>query len=128
LVLDVPPDACVTGDREWLERAIHNLMLNALESMPEGGELTITAGDGPRGFELEIADSGPGLSDAARGRRIEPFVQAQGGGSGLRLAVVHHLLEQLGGDALAMNCPQGGAAFTLRIPHRAAALPIARAA
>jgi signal transduction histidine kinase len=121
LVVDVPEEAHVCADREWLERAVHNLMLNALEAMPKGGELVITAVEGEELFELEIADSGPCLNGGTRGGRFEPFFQAPNSRAGLRLAVVHDLLERAGGSATAMNCPEGGAAFTLRIPHRAAA-------
>ena len=46
-----------------IRRALLNLVLNAIDVMPDGGDLVITSYDGARGFELEVADSGPGLSD-----------------------------------------------------------------
>jgi len=62
-VIDVPENLSIAADREMLRRAILNLALNSLDAMPSGGELVVTSYVGPRGVELEIADSGCGLSD-----------------------------------------------------------------
>ena len=72
-----------------------------------------------RGFELEIADSGPGLRDDVRRRMFEPFFTTKSSGTGLGLAIVGRIAEVHGGQITACNCPEGGAAFTLQIPHRA---------
>jgi signal transduction histidine kinase len=101
-----------------LRQAIYNLTVNALDAMPTGGELVVTSYSGPGAVELEIADSGTGLSDEARTRAFEPFFSTKNG-SGLGLSVVRRLLSALGGDVAATNCPEGGAAFTLRFPRRA---------
>jgi signal transduction histidine kinase len=106
------------ADREMLRRALLNLALNALDAMPDGGRLFITACEGPRGFELEIADTGEGLSDEARSRAFEPFFSTKSHGTGLGLAIVGRIAEVHGGVCLAQNCPDGGAAFTLRLPLR----------
>ncbi len=103
-----------------LRWAILKLALNALEAMPRGGRLVVTSFSGSAGLELEVADSGPGLNDEVRRRAFEPFFTTKTGAHGLGLAVVHRLAEAHGGDVVAMNCPEGGAAFTLRIPLRAA--------
>lgn len=118
--LDIPPHSLLDADREMIRRAILNLVLNALDAMPEGGELVITAYDGPRAFELEVADSGPGLPDGDKARLFEPFYSTKPTGTGLGLAIVSHIAEAHGGKVTAINCPEGGAAFTLRIPHRRA--------
>jgi signal transduction histidine kinase len=114
--LDIPPVHRLFADREMLRRCIANLALNAIDAMPNGGELVITSYSGPHGFELEIADSGPGLSDQVRRRMFEPFFTTKQHGTGLGLAIVSRLAEAHGGDLTARNCPEGGAAFTLRIP------------
>jgi signal transduction histidine kinase len=116
--VDVPPHTVVTADREMLRRAILNLVLNAVDAMPDGGTLVITSYDQARGFELEVADSGPGLSDEAKRRAFEPFYSTKQNGTGLGLAFVQHVAEAHGGTVTAANCPEGGAAFTIKIPRR----------
>jgi signal transduction histidine kinase len=116
--IDVPPNTLLSGDREMLRRALLNLVLNAIDVMRDGGSLVITSYDGPRGFELEVADSGPGLSDEVKRRAFEPFYSTKQNGTGLGLAIVYHVAEAHGGSVTAMNCPEGGAAFTIKIPRR----------
>jgi len=113
---DVPESDRMSADRSMVRRSVLNLILNAVDAMPDGGELTITSYDGANGFELEIADNGVGLSDEARRRAFEPFYTTKSGGTGLGLALVQRVAEAHGGDVTALNCPDGGAAFTLRIP------------
>lgn len=117
--IDVPPNTVLTADREMIRRAVLNLVLNAMDVMPEGGELVVTGYDGARQFELEVADSGPGLTTEQKKRLFEPFYTTKEKGTGLGLSVVFHVAESHGGKVTAINCPEGGAAFTLKIPRRA---------
>jgi signal transduction histidine kinase len=117
--IDVPPNTVLSADREMIRRAVLNLVLNAIDAMRDGGTLVITSYDSPRGFELEVADSGPGLSDEQKRRAFEPFFSTKQNGTGLGLAIVYHVAEAHGGTVTAMNCPEGGAAFTIKIPRRA---------
>ena len=116
--IDVPPNTLLSADREMIRRAVLNLVLNAIDVMKDGGTLVITSYDRPRGFELEVADSGPGLSDEVKRRAFEPFYSTKQNGTGLGLAIVYHVAEAHGGTVTAMNCPEGGAAFTIKIPRR----------
>jgi signal transduction histidine kinase len=118
LDVDVPPNTLLTADREMVRRALLNLVLNAIDVMPDGGALVITSYDGARGFELEVADSGPGLSEEDEQRVFEPFYTTKQNGTGLGLAIVYHVAEAHGGTVTAANCPEGGAAFTLKFPPR----------
>jgi signal transduction histidine kinase len=120
--IDVPKNQFIAADQQMLRRAVLNLMLNALDAMPEGGTLTVTSYCGPNGIELEIADSGPGLSEDAMDKAFEPFYTTKSGGTGLGLAIVARIAEVHGGNVRAANCPEGGAAFTLTIPRPAEAL------
>ncbi|NQU22750.1 MAG: sensor histidine kinase [Candidatus Nealsonbacteria bacterium] len=115
--VDVPKNLVVTGDKDMLRRVVLNLVLNALDVMPEGGSLVATSCNGPRGIELEIADDGPGLTDDVMAQAFEPFFAAKSGGTGLGLAIVQRIIEAHGGEVTAANCPEGGAAFTLLLPQ-----------
>jgi signal transduction histidine kinase len=116
--LDVPPEQTVTADRDMLRRAILNLLLNALDVMPDGGKLVISTIASPEGLSIEVADSGPGLSLEARQRAFEPFFTTKSNGTGLGLAIVDRIVAVHGGNVVASEGRLGGAAFTLRIPAR----------
>ncbi len=115
--IDVPPKQFISADREMLGRAVLHLMLNALDAMPRGGELVITSVSTPWAAELEVADSGEGLSDEVRRRAFEPLFTTKEKRPGLGLTVAAQIAETHGGYITAVNCPEGGAAFTLRIPQ-----------
>lgn len=118
--LDVPSDQMITADPELLRRAVRNLVLNAVDAMPDGGSLFITSAAGPNATELEVADTGATLSDEQRREAFELVPSSQRGGAGWGLAVVLRIAELHGGTVTVANCPEGGAAFTLRIPRVAA--------
>jgi signal transduction histidine kinase len=118
--LDVPPNTVVTADRDMLRRAVLNLVLNAVDAMPAGGEIVVTSYEGRDGFELEVADSGPGLSDEQLDKAFDPFFTTKSTGTGLGLSIVQRIAEAHGGRVTATNCPQGGAAFTIELPPRRA--------
>ena len=116
---DVPPHLMLNADREMFRRAVLNLVLNAIDVMQDGGQLVFTSFDGPQGFELEIADSGPGLNEEQLRKVFDPFYTTKSEGTGLGLAIVHRIAESHGGRVTARNCPEGGAAFTIEIPRHA---------
>ena len=116
---DIPRSLGVLADYGMLRRAVLNLALNAIDAMPDGGELNISACAGRNGCEIEICDTGPGLTDEARRRAFEPFYTTKSNGTGLGLAIVYRIAEVHGGEILAGNCPEGGAVFTLRLPRPA---------
>jgi signal transduction histidine kinase len=117
VALDVPSSQFWFADREMIRRAVHNLALNALDAIPEGGALTFSGAAVREFMELEIADSGPGISPEVQPRIFEPFFSTKPGGTGLGLAIVLRIAEVHGGTVSATNCPEGGAAFTVRIPR-----------
>jgi signal transduction histidine kinase len=77
----------------------------------------LTACQTSRGVEIEVGDSGPGIPPAVVERLFEPFFTTKRSGTGLGLAIVERIAAAHGGQALAANCPEGGAAFTLVIPQ-----------
>lgn len=115
--VDATPGTMALADRDMLRRAIVNLVLNALDAMPRGGELVVTACRCHDAVEIEVADSGPGIDPAAMHRLFEPFFTTKSAGTGLGLAIVERIVEAHRGEVVVANCPEGGAAFTLRIPE-----------
>ena len=107
----------VFGDREMLRRALLNLVLNSVDVMPDGGTLDVTCCHDDDGLEIEVADSGPGLGDE-RQKIFEPFFTTKNDGTGLGLAIVQRIAEAHAGHVWASNCPDGGAAFKIHVPHR----------
>jgi signal transduction histidine kinase len=117
VVLDIPSNQMISANRELLRRAVRNLVLNAVDAMPDGGALVATSAVGPNAIELEVADTGAALSEEEREQAFELLPSARRGGTGWGLAVVRRIAELHGGSVTAANCPEGGAAFTLRIPQ-----------
>jgi signal transduction histidine kinase len=117
--IDIPLHSTLWADTDMFRRLVLNLVLNALDVMPNGGELVVTGVDSPRGFELEVADSGPGLAEDVAPHVFEPFFTTKSGGTGLGLAIVQRIADAHGGAVSACNCPEGGAAFTVRFMRTA---------
>jgi signal transduction histidine kinase len=116
--IDVPPNTLVSADRDMFRRALVNLVLNAVDAMPQGGEVVVTSFDSDTGFELEVADSGPGLSNDQLLHLFDPFFTTKSNGTGLGLSIVQRIIEAHSGRITAMNCPDGGAAFTIELPRK----------
>jgi signal transduction histidine kinase len=115
--IKIAPQETLRADREMLRRALLNLVLNALDAMPDGGTLTVgsTATDG--NLEMYVADSGPGLPAEVLPRVFEPFFTTKQAGTGLGLAIVSRIAEAHGGMVNAANARRGGAVFTLVFPQ-----------
>ena len=101
-----------------LYQVVLNLVKNAVEAMPGGGEVAVRARCEADALLIEVADSGPGIPDEHLPRIFEPFytTKGQGKGTGLGLAISKDLVEKHGGTIAAANRPGGGAVFTVRIP------------
>ncbi|MFI9010534.1 sensor histidine kinase [Actinosynnema sp. NPDC053489] len=111
------------GDSSALERAVLNLLDNAVKFSPARGVVRLSLkqlGDGSAA--VEVADSGPGIADADLPHVFERFYRSSEArtlpGSGLGLAIVKQVAERHGGLAYAGRAPEGGALFTLRLPGR----------
>ncbi|GLZ34453.1 two-component sensor histidine kinase [Lentzea sp. NBRC 105346] len=111
------------GDSSALERAVLNLLDNAVKFSPDGSVVRLELrqlGDGSA--VVEVADSGPGIADADLPHVFERFYRSSEArtlpGSGLGLAIVKQAAARHGGTAYAGRAPEGGALFTLRLPGR----------
>ncbi len=110
---NLPP---ARGHADSLQQALVNILQNAIEAMPQGGRITVTAGPAGDALRLVIADQGCGLPPGPTGRLFAPFVTTKPGGSGLGLAVVKRVVEHHRGRLLLTGRPGRGAAVTLLIP------------
>lgn len=103
-------------DPDMLRCAIKNLLVNAIDEMPNGGDLVMTVWQTEAGVEIEVADSGPGIDTEAFERLFNPAFSTKGCRRGSGLAIVQQIIELHQGKVIVENCPEGGAAFTLRVP------------
>jgi signal transduction histidine kinase len=119
--------ACV--DRPLLEQALVNLILNAADSMPSGGELALTIRDGThsaveplRTLCLEVADTGSGISPDVLPHIFEPFFTTKTGGkgTGLGLAIASRIVDAHRGHITVAGREDGGTIFTICLPVTAA--------
>lgn len=93
-------------NRQELQQVVINLMINAIQAMPEGGRLrlrTRNREDGKNGVLLEISDSGPGLSERVKERLFRPFFTTKNDGNGLGLWISVGLVERYGGSIEGVN-------------------------
>ncbi len=105
-----------TINRRELQQVLVNLILNAAHAMPSGGTLQLSTRDsGEDGVEIEVADTGSGLSDELLARLFQPFVTRRADGTGLGLWISRSLVERYGGDIRASHRQDGrsGAVFTV---------------
>ena len=105
-------------NRHELQQVLVNLIVNAIHAMPQGGQLRLATRDtGPDGVEIDVVDTGGGLSDELLARLFQPFVTRRPDGTGLGLWISRGLVERYGGDIRAANRRDGssGAVFTVAL-------------
>ncbi|MBM4096469.1 MAG: sensor histidine kinase [Planctomycetota bacterium] len=120
LPADMPP---VHLDPDLMKQALLNLMLNAQQAMPGGGELTLlAAAEGPW-LVLHVIDTGAGIPPEAMENLFKPFFSTKPGGSGLGLPTARKVLEAHGGSLSAQSQPGRGTCFTMRLPIRPPVIP-----
>ncbi len=103
-------------DAEQITQVLLNLVMNALQVLPRGGQVEVATRDDSGRLLIEVADDGPGIPMDDRRQIFEPFVFRREGGVGLGLAVVRRILRQHGGDIVADDSPLGGALFRVWLP------------
>jgi PAS domain S-box-containing protein len=119
LRLDLATVPSTEGRPAALTEMMTNLLLNAIDAMPNGGRLTLTTRtDQQRGWVvLTVADTGIGMSEAVRRRIFEPFFSTKGeAGSGLGLAMVYSIVRRHGGEIRVDSEPGQGTTFTITLP------------
>ena len=115
--IEAPLEAEV--DPNALRQAVWNLCLNAIDAMPAGGELTVTAMAAGPTFELSITDTGEGIPVSEVGQIFEPFFSTKSEGSGLGLALVDRVVRDHAGDVDVRTSVGAGTTVTLTLPRAA---------
>ncbi|MEE8446108.1 MAG: ATP-binding protein [Gemmatimonadota bacterium] len=124
LEVECDSDAVVIGDRQLLERAIGNLVDNAIKYGADGGRITLTARSTDAGdVTLTVSDTGPGIPESERPSLFDRFERGESGrrrarGSGLGLSIVKTIAETHGASVALRDTEGGGATFELRLQGR----------
>lgn len=106
----------ILGARAQLQQVFLNLVLNAIEAMPQGGTLRLWARRISRSLDTYIQDSGPGIPLEIRSHIFEPFFSTKHGGTGLGLTVSYNIITAHGGQLDLITDRPGGACFRIRLP------------
>jgi two-component system, NtrC family, sensor histidine kinase PilS len=111
-------DLAVDADPQQIRQVFWNLCLNALQAMPEGGELHVAAHCQDRFVQVRVSDSGQGIQAADLPHIFEPFFSTKSEGSGIGLALVHRIVQEHGGDIEVRGRTGPGTTFIITLPAR----------
>ena len=107
----------VAADAELLHRVISNLVLNAMDAMPQGGALTLRTRDEDGKVLIEVADTGSGLTPEECARIFTPYYTSKQHGTGLGLAIVQSVVSDHGGSIRVQSEPGRGTTFVIELPR-----------
>jgi len=120
-----PEASSVRADPALLRHVLGNLISNAVDAMPDGGSLTVSAGRQGSMLTLAVSDTGVGMAPEQRRRAFEPFytTKPRGKGTGLGLAISREIANALRGRIEVESTPAHGSTFTLSFPEATLATP-----
>jgi nitrogen fixation/metabolism regulation signal transduction histidine kinase len=116
----------IAADPELLHRAILNLVLNAMDAMPQGGTLTLRTRERAGRVRLEVGDTGVGLTPQDCERLFTPYYTSKDHGTGLGLAIVQSVVSDHGGTITVESRLGEGTTFVIELPRSLDRLPAAR--
>jgi two-component system nitrogen regulation sensor histidine kinase NtrY len=108
------------ADPELLHRALSNLVLNAMDAMPQGGKLTLSAESHGDKVEIKVSDTGEGLTPEECERLFTPYYTSKQHGTGLGLAIVQSVVADHGGTIVVESSAGSGATFMITLPKATA--------
>lgn len=113
---DLAPLSIISGNSDQLKQVVLNLVVNAMQSMPDGGTLTVRTFKRGSDTALSIADTGNGIPADAMPHLFDPFFTTKAHGTGLGLAVSYQIIEAHGGRIEVQSAPGKGSDFTIWLP------------
>lgn len=114
--LELAASEPVAADPDLLHRVVSNLVLNAIDAMPEGGTLTLRTGTQQSSVRIDVADSGAGIKPEERDRLFTPYYTSKPHGTGLGLAIVQSIVSDHGGRISVDSTPGRGTTFIIELP------------
>jgi two-component system nitrogen regulation sensor histidine kinase NtrY len=107
----------IAGDPDLLRRAISNLVLNAMDAMPQGGKITLRTRSQGNRVALDISDTGTGLTREECERLFTPYYTSKQHGTGLGLAIVQSVISDHDGRIAVDSAPGKGTTFCIELPR-----------
>lgn len=121
VAIQVPPafpDLWIEGDSAQLTQLFLNLLLNAIQAMPEGGTLSVEASRPRTGATICIADTGPGIPSSQLDQIFDPFFTTKKDGTGLGLSICFGIVRRHGGEIEVDSTPGSGTRMLVHLPVR----------
>ncbi len=109
------PEAMV--DPQQFGQVLSNLLINAIQAMPDGGTLTVSTFSDPKGIQVSVRDSGKGIPKSKLDRIFDPFYTTKTRGTGLGLPICRRVVEAHHGRISASSRSGQGAEFSIQLPH-----------
>jgi two-component system sensor histidine kinase HydH len=109
-------DVEIPGRGEQIKQALLNLVLNALQAVPEGGLLEVSSKNLNNEVQIKVSDNGPGIALEDRERIFNPFMTTRASGTGLGLAITQRIVHGHDGHIVLDSMPGQGASFTICLP------------
>ncbi len=119
LIFNAEPIYLVSADHDQMTQVLINLLMNAIQILPQSGKVEAQLSAQPAAIQLTIADDGPGISLENQAHIFEPFFTQRAGGVGLGLAVVRQIIQAHRGKIDYQTSQFGGAQFTITLPKLA---------
>jgi len=117
VVIEIPPDLPpLYCDQELLRNCLFNFITNGAQSMPEGGELTVSAAFAGGVFRLTFTDRGTGIAPDDLDKIFQPYFTTKEAGIGLGLAITERIIKEHGGEIQVESQPGAGTTFTVIMP------------
>jgi two-component system sensor histidine kinase PilS (NtrC family) len=122
IICDIDSNITIEGDAQRMRQVFWNLLINACQAMPQGGEIRLSAIQEPdmnqdaRWCEISIADTGPGIAQENIGKIFDPFFTTKAGGTGLGLSIVYRIVEDHQGTIAVESGPGTGTTVKIKMP------------